>query len=388
MGLFDFLANEFIDIIEWTDDSNDTLLYRFEREDHAIKQGAKLIVREGQQVLFLNEGALKAHFDTEALEFADSFGPGTHTLETRNLPILGRLQGWKYGFESPFKADVLFVSTRIFADQKWGTPNPIMLRDADFGMVRLRAFGSYAFRIGEPQQFLRQVVGTDGHFTTDEIAGELRNLIITRFTDALGESRIPALDLAANYNEFGDFLTTHLAPEFANYGLELTGFRIGNISLPEQVTEALDRRSSMGALGNLDQYLKYQTAEAIGQAGSQPGGGGQGFALGSGLAMAERVNQVFQPSPSTPAPVPAPTPGGMAPPPPPPPPATPSYHLARNGQTQGPFNLEQLRQMVAQGHLTPDIMVWTNGMAGWARAGDQNDLRPLFAQVPPPPPPA
>lgn len=381
MGLFDFIGNEFIDIIEWTDDSNDTILYRFERADHAIKQGAKLIVREGQRAIFLNEGRLKQHFDDEALELADTFGPGTHRLETRNLPILGRLQGWKYGFESPFKADVLFLSTRIFTDRKWGTPNPIMLRDADFGVVRLRAFGSYAFRVADPLKFLREIVGTDGHFTTDEITGQLRNLIVTRFTDILGESKIPALDLAANYNEFGDFLKDRLAADMAVYGLELTSFLIGNISLPEQVTNALDRRSSMGALGNLDQYLKYQTAEAIGQAGAQPGGGSEGFALGAGLAMAERVSEAFRPGHQTPAPAPSST----APPPPPPP---LSYHLAIAGQTHGPFNADELGRMAADGRLTRDVLVWKAGMAGWAPAGDQADLSAIFTNVPPPPPPA
>jgi len=380
MGLFDFISGQSIDIIEWVDNSNDTILYRFERTGSEIKYGARLIVREGQKAIFLNEGQLSRTLDPATLELADTFGPGTYTLETQNLPILSSIKGWKYGFRSPFKAEVLFITTRTFTDQKWGTPNPIMLRDQDFGVVRVRAFGSYAFKVGDPARFLREIVGTDGHFTTDEITAELRNLIVSRFTDILGESRIPALDLAANYSEFGALLHRQLAPEFTEYGVELTKFLVANMSLPPEVTAAMDKRASMGALGNLDQYLKFQTAEAMGAAGADPAApGSEGMALGVGMAMAGRMADAFSTS-SRPAAQAAPSI------PPPPPPA--SWHIAVAGETTGPFDAAQIRQMAAGGQFTGETLVWKAGMANWTKAGEVPELASLLAVVPPPPPPA
>ncbi|MBT8484529.1 MAG: SPFH domain-containing protein, partial [Phycisphaerae bacterium] len=261
MGIWDRLKTELIDIIEWLDPSNDTMVHRFERYENEIKYGAKLIVREGQAAVFVNEG-----------QIADVFGPGTHTLETKNLPILATLKGWKYGFHSPFKAEVYFCSTRRFTDLKWGTQNPVMLRDSEFGPVRLRAFGTYVIKTSDPGTFIREIVGTDGHFTTDEITEQLRNMIVSRFTDILGESNIPILDLAGNYDELGDFITNRIQPEFGTYGLELTKFLVENISLPPAVEEALDKRSSMGVIGDLKKYTQFQTAEAIRDAAQNPGG--------------------------------------------------------------------------------------------------------------------
>ena len=252
MGLWDKLKNELIDIIEWMDSSNDTMVYRFQRQGNEIKNGAKLTVREGQAAVFINEG-----------QIADVFDPGMYTLKTENLPLLSTLKGWKYGFESPFKAEVYFVSTRQFTNQKWGTKNPIMLRDAEFGPIRLRAFGSYTIKVIDPGKFIQEIVGTDGHFTTDEVSDQMRNMIVTRFTDILGESKIPALDLAANYNEFGEFVSDKIKIEFEEYGLASPKLLVENISLPPAVEEALDKRSTMGVLGDLNKYTQLQTADAI-----------------------------------------------------------------------------------------------------------------------------
>ncbi len=239
MGLFDKLKGEFVDIIEWTDSSRDTMVYRFERYGNEIKNGAKLTVRESQMAVLINEGKI-----------ADVFNPGMHELTTQNLPILSTLKGWAHGFNSPFKAEVYFVNTKRFTDLKWGTKNPIMLRDAEFGPIRLRAFGSYSIRVTDPTLFIKEVVGTDGEFTKDEIVDQLRNIVISRFTDALGESKITALDLASNYDELGSFMENKIGGEFGEYGLELVKLLVENISLPPAVEEAIDKRSSMGVLGN------------------------------------------------------------------------------------------------------------------------------------------
>lgn len=365
MAFWDKLKGELIDIIEWLDDSNNTLVHRFERYGNEIKYGARLVVREGQAAIFVNEGKL-----------ADVFTPGTYQLETRNIPILSTLKGWVHGFESPFKAEVYFVSTRRFTDQKWGTKNPITLRDAEFGPVRVRAFGTYAVRVTDPATFLREIVGTDGHFTTEEIVGQLRNLIVARFSDAIGESRIPVLDLAANYEELGTFVTTKIAPDFASYGLALATLLVENISLPPEVEAALDKRSSMGILGNLDNFAKFQAATAMEKAAENPGGGGAaaGLGLGAGFAMAGQMASAFQP---------AAQPGAT---PPPPPPAV-QFHVAVNGQTTGPFDLPALRLQAQGGTFTRATLVWRAGQTAWLPAGEVSDLNAVFAAVPPPPPP-
>ena len=281
MGLLDKIRGEFVDIIEWTDPSNDTMVYRFSRLDNEIKMGAKLTVREGQAAVFVNKG-----------QIADVFGPGMYTLETDNMPILSTIMGWKHGFHSPFKAEVYFVSTRRFTDLKWGTKHPVTLRDPEFGPVRLRAFGTYTIKVQDAGVFIKEIVGTDGHFTTDEVSDQLRNMIVSRFADIVGESKIPVLDLAANYDELGEFVSTKISPEFGNYGLEVTKMLVENISLPEAVEEALDKRSSMGIIGNLQQYTQFQTANAMEEAAKNPGGmAAGGMGMGMGFAMANQMGQ-------------------------------------------------------------------------------------------------
>jgi membrane protease subunit (stomatin/prohibitin family) len=365
MGLFDKLRGEFIDIVEWTDDSPDTLVYRFERYNNEIKYGAKLVVREGQEAVFVDEGQL-----------ADVFPPGTYTLETANIPILSTLQGWKHGFESPFKSEVYFVNTRQFTDQKWGTKNPIMLRDPEFGPLRLRAFGTYAFRADDPAALIREVVGTDGHFQAGDLTGQLRNLIVARFTDVLAESKLAALDLAANYDELGEFVRGRIEEEFDGYGIELTSMLVENISLPPEVEEILDKRTSMGIIGNLGAYTQFQAAQAMEKAAENPGGmAAGGMGMGMGFAMANQMGQSVQGAPM----------GGSPPVPPP----IQQFHVAQDGQSRGPYDLQTLQGQAQSGALTRETMVWAQGMDGWQPAGEVDALRGLFAAVPPPlPPPA
>lgn len=375
MGLFDRLFAEFIDVIEWLDDSNDTMIYRFERHNNEIKYGAKLTVRESQLAVFINEG-----------QVADVLTPGLYELETKNLPILSTLQHWHHGFESPFKAEVYFINTKRFVDLKWGTKNPVMLRDKEFAMVRLRAFGTYSIRITDPVKFIQEIAGTDGHFTTDEISHQLRNLIISRFTNLVGKSNIPVLDLAANYDQLGAYVTQRIHPEFAEYGLELIRVLVENISLPEHVAEALDKRSSMGVLGSLDDYLKYQSAEALGKSE-----GNSALDMGLGIAVAQQMATHLQPS--QPAQPTQPTQStqstqSTAPsnnnPMPPPLPHSAAWHVALNGQASGPFSTQQLADLVQQGQLEKTTLVWQEGMANWAAAEECSALDPLFANVPPP----
>ncbi len=365
MGLWDFVKTELIDIVEWLDDSGNTLVYRFVRHDNEIKNGAQLIVRPGQTAVFVDQGRV-----------ADVFTPGRYELKTENLPLLSTLRGWKYGFNSPFKAEVYFVNTKQFTDQKWGTKNPVMLRDPEFGPIRLRAFGTFAFKVGEPARLIAEIVATDGHFTVEEINDQLRNLIVTRFVDVLGEGKTAALDLAANYDEIGDQVKAKIAPEFAAYGLELPLLLVENISLPEEVEKALDKRSSMGVLGDLDRYTKFQTAEAIAEAAKNPGGtAGAGMGMGMGFAMAQQMagalGQTQQPQGGPP-----PLPGQGA-----------AYYVAVNGQQTGPHAMDALRQHVTGGTLTRDTLVWKQGMGGWIAAGQVPDLAALFDAVPPPLPP-
>jgi excisionase family DNA binding protein len=277
MGLMDFVRGELLEIIEWTDDSRDTLSYRFPDEDKAIKRGAQLIVRESQLAQFVYLG-----------QFGDQFGPGKHTLTTDNIPILTRLKGWKYGLESPFKADVYFVVTRLFAGNKWGTSNPVMARDADFGIVRLRAFGTYDFRIVDAPLFLKEVAGTDDHFRVEEFADVMRSRVVSVFSDALATAQVPVLDAARRYTELGEALLPLINPVLGvKYGIELTSFVVENISVPAEVEEAIDKRSSMAAVGNLNDFVKYQMGKGV-ETGSA-GAGGIGAEMAVGLAMAQQM---------------------------------------------------------------------------------------------------
>lgn len=279
MGVLDFIKGQAIEIIEWTDDSRDTLAWRFPDEDKEIKNGAQLIVRDSQQVQFVAAG-----------QFADLFGPGRHTLKTENIPILSRILGWKYGFESPFKCDVYYLNTRLFTGNKWGTANPVMMRDADFGLVRLRAFGTYDFRIVDAPKFLREVAGTDQNFRLDEFADTMRSRIVSVFTEALATAKVPALDIATRYGELGDALLPVVNPIMqGKYGIEVTAFVVENVSVPPEVEQAIDKRSGMAAVGNLNDYVKFQMAGAMGQGGGSVAAAPAEMAIG--FAMAQQMAQ-------------------------------------------------------------------------------------------------
>jgi excisionase family DNA binding protein len=278
MAILDFISKQFIDIIQWTDDSRDTLSYRFPDEDKEIKRGAQLIVRESQIAQFVYLG-----------QFGDTFGPGKYTLTTDNIPILSDLQGWKYGLESPFKADVYYVVTRLFTGNKWGTANPVMMRDQDFGVVRLRAFGIYDFKIVEPKLFLKEVAGTDDHFRLDEFNDTMRSRIVSVFSEALAQSKVPALDVAARYAELGEALLPLINPQTTSkYGLEVTSFIVENVSVPPEVEQAIDKRSSMAAVGNLNDYVKFQMAQGM-EKGDGGGVGGLAAQMAVGVAMAQQM---------------------------------------------------------------------------------------------------
>ncbi len=287
MSIFDKIKqealNQFIEVIEWLDESQSTLVYRFPVAGQEIKNGAQLIVRESQAAVFVFEG-----------QVADVFTPGRYTVEGGNTPILSKLGAWKYGFNSPIKSEVYFVNTKQFTDMKWGTSNPVMLRDADFGIVRLRAFGAYSLRVADPSEFIKQIAGTNAHFQTDDIDGQLKRAIVTEFSDALGELKIPALDLAAQYKEIGDTIRGKINEDFSSYGLEVTKFYVENVSLPPEVEAAMDKRASMGALGDAQTYMQFQAADALRDAAQNEGGGaGLGAGLGAGFAVGGQMANVF-----------------------------------------------------------------------------------------------
>ncbi|KFI33891.1 virion core protein (lumpy skin disease virus) [Haematobacter missouriensis] len=368
MALFNLLKGEFIDVIAWTDDTRDTMVWRFERYGHAIKYGAKLTVREGQAAVFVHEG-----------QIADVFGPGLYMLETNNLPILTTLQHWDHGFQSPFLSEVYFVNTTRFNDLKWGTKNPIICRDPEFGVVRIRAFGTYSVRVTDPAKFIREIVGTDGQFTADEITFQIRNVIVQEFSRAVASSRIPVLDMAANAADLGRIVAEAIAPTIANYGLTLPELYVENISLPDEVEAVLDKRTSMGILkGDLAAYTQFSAAEAMTRAAGTPGSG-MGDGIGAGLGMAMGMNMARS------------GPWGMAPaeaaPPPPPPPVDKVWHLAIDGEAKGPFSRASLGRQAADGSLTRQTLVWTAGQDGWKPAGEIPELAQLFTVAPPPPPP-
>lgn len=392
MGILDFLSGEFIDVIEWTDDTRDTMVWRFERYDHAIKYGAKLTVREGQAAVFVHEG-----------QIADVFKPGLYQLETNNMPLLTTLQHWDHGFHSPFKSEVYFVNTTRFNDQKWGTKNPVICRDSEFGMVRLRAFGSYSMRVADPAKFMSEIVGTDGEFTADEISFQIRNVIVQEFSRVVAASQVPVLDMAANTADFGKLVTKAIEPTIAAYGLSIPEFYVENISLPDAVEAVLDKRTSMGIVGDLNRYMQFNAAEAMGQPGSGASAGmgaamGAGIGAGMGMAMGSQMAQGqmaqgWGPWGQTPGAAP-----GVAPQPavqpvsqpvavPPPVPTETVWHVAVNGQASGPYNRAALGQQVTSGELSRDTLVWSPGQDGWKAAGEIAELAPLFTLQPPPVPP-
>jgi len=370
VGLLDRVKGQFIDIVEFLDDSRDTIVWRFPRQGNEIKMGAKLVVREGQTAVFENEGKI-----------ADVFTPGTYTLETQNMPILSDLKGWKYGFNSPFKAEVYFVGTRLYTDMKWGTQEPVTVRDKEFGMVRLRAFGTYALQVNDAAKLLRQLVGTDPNFSTDEVSEFLRQNIVSQVGTALATANLSVLDMAANQQTIAGTLSGTLTTSFADMGITIPKFVIQNISLPPEVSEALDKRTQMGVLGNLDQFTKFQAATAITEAAQNPGGGGiagAGVGLGVGAAIGQQMAGALNPQAG----------GAAAPAAAAPPPLPGGYFLGINGQQVGPVAVNDLPARVASGELTADTLVWQQGMAQWTRAGDVPEVSAVLGAAPPPLPPA
>ncbi|MGE0640224.1 MAG: SPFH domain-containing protein [Thermoanaerobaculia bacterium] len=379
MGLMDNIrkqiGSQFIEILEWLDDTTDTLVWRYPVFNQEIKMGAQLIVRENQVALFVNEG-----------KAADLFTPGRYEIQTQNVPILTTLRGWKYGFQSPFKAEVYFFNTRLFADLKWGTTNPVMMRDAEFGMIRMRAFGTYAMRIADARTFFESIVGTRGLTATDEITGQLRSIVLSRLSDAIAEAKIAALDLAAHYDELSAAGRTVLAPEFASFGLELARFFIENISLPEEVEKAIDQRAKIGVFGDrMQQYTQMQAAEAIGKAAENPGGlAGAGVGVGAGVAMGQMMGSALSGAGAGAAPPPAAGAAGAAPPPPP---VAARWSLTVDGKTYGPYSDDALRTMVANGQVLPSTLAWCPGAAGWAPLSTYPGFDGGTGATPPPPPP-
>jgi membrane protease subunit (stomatin/prohibitin family) len=355
MGWIEKLRAELVDLIEWVDDDRHALVWRFPRYHNQIKHGARLVVRPGQLAVFVREGRI-----------ADVFGPGLHRLETRNLPVLSTLAGWKHGFDSPFMAEVYFTSSRVITDLRWGTPNPVPMRDPDFGAVRVRAFGTYTLRARDPRTLLERLVGTDGSVEADEVGELLRAIIASSFADLVAKSEIPVLEIASRYAELSEELRRMAMERIGDeYGLEIPQLFIVNVSVPAEVEQALDSRSSMAAIGDLAAYQAYQLGQAMPVAAQSPAGGiaGAGVGLGMGLAMA------------------GPALGAGTPPPPPP---AAAWHRVENGRAVGPFGLDALARAAAEGSLTRDTLVWSPGMPGWRPAGEMAALAAILGPPPVP----
>jgi membrane protease subunit (stomatin/prohibitin family) len=362
MGLFDAIRGQFIDVVEWLDDTNETLAYRFERHGNEIKNGAKLIVRPGQDAVFVSEG-----------QVADEFPSGTYTLETKNLPVLSTLQAWKYGFNSPFKAEVYFFNLKQFTGLKWGTSNPIVLRDRELGPVRVRAYGSYSLRIAHPATLLRQLISTDPRFETGEITDQLRALLTQSFAGWLGKSELGIYDFAAHYGNIGESVRQALQPDFAQYGLELVHVVIENIGLPAEVEQAIDRRTSMGVVGDLGRYTQFQAAESLRDGGS--GGGNPAMDLAIGLAMGQQVADSLRSGGAA---------GAGSAGSPPPLPSDAVWHLGIGGAQSGPFSESDVQARIRAGSLSADALVWRSGMPSWVRIDTVSAFAGLFPTTPPP----
>ena len=361
------LSHEFIDIVEWLDYTDDTIAHRFERYQNEIKNGAKLIVREGQTAVFVNEGQL-----------ADVFTPGTYELTTKNLPILATLKGWKYGFNSPFKAEVYFVNTHLFTDEKWGTKNPITLSDERFGLVEIRAFGTYAFKISDAGKFIIDIVGTDNNFTNFEINEHLKNLIATRFTDTVGEANLPIELYAANTTELSDTCQEVMAPEFESVGISLEKFYIENVSMPEDLKKEIFEYSRIDKL-DLDKLTKFKTAKAVEAAAKNEGGtAGAGMGMGMGFVLAQQMGGLMNPQAAQA--VPQPTAAV-----PPPMPTQVLYYYAVNGTQQGPVGMDQLKALFANRTINKESLVWKQGMANWSALQDVPELQAFLGGSTPPP---
>lgn len=373
MGLFDEikkkLSHEFIDIVEWLDETNDTIVHRFERYQNEIKNAAKLVVREGQSAVFVSEGQL-----------ADVFTPGTYTLETKNLPILATLKGWKYGFNSPFKAEVYFVNTRLFPDEKWGTKNPVMLSDERFGLTEIRAFGTYSFRISDPGKFVVDVVGTDSNFTNYEVNEHLKSLIVTRFTDTVGEANLPIELYAANTSELSETCQEVMQPEFNRVGIELEKFYIENVSMPEELKKEIFEYSRLDKL-DMSKLTQFKAAKAMEAAAKNEGGtAGAGMGMGMGLILAQQMGTVMGQATQPQA-----APAQLTQATPPPVPAQILYHYAVNGQTQGPVSFDRLKELFANRTINRDSLIWKPGMANWAPLQEIEELKGFLGGATPPP---
>ncbi len=376
MGLFDKikekLSNEFIDIVEWLDYTDDTIAHRFERYQNEIKNGAKLIVREGQTAVFINEGQL-----------ADVFTPGTYDLTTQNLPILSTLKGWKYGFNSPFKAEVYFVNTHLFTDEKWGTKNPITLSDERFGLVEIRAFGTYAFKIADAGKFIIDIVGTDNNFTNFEINEHLKSLIATRFTDTVGEANLPIELYAANTSELSETCRNVMQPEFKGVGISLERFYIENVSMPEDLKKEIFEYSRIDKI-DLDKLTRFKTAKAIEAAANNQGGtAGAGMGMGMGFVMAQQMGQMMNPHHSQQnanAGSPAQSPAA-----PPPIPQAIQYFYVVNGSQSGPVSYQQLQSFFASRTINKESLIWKQGMQEWKALKEIEELKAFLGGNTPPP---
>ena len=373
MGFVNKLRGELVDIVEWVDDARNTIVWRFPRYQNEIKNGARLVVRPGQSAVFVDRGRI-----------ADVFPPGTYELTTKNLPLLTTLRGWKHGFDSPFKAEVYFVATRQITELKWGTPNPVLLRDPELGPLRVRAFGTYTLKASKPEALLAELVGTDGSFEADEIDVLLRSIIANEFAQIVAKTEVPIVDLASNYGRLSEDLRRAVLARIDDaYGLDIPQLYIVNVSVPEQVEQALDARSSMGVLGDMHRYQQYQLGASIPTAAANPAGGLAGAGVGLGMGMAIAGMGV----PAAPAPAGAPTaaPLSVIPPTPESPHDPAIWHVAAGGRTFGPFSVGQLGASVAAGQLNAETTVWSAGMEMWTAMGRVPRLAILFA---PPPPPA
>ena len=364
------LSHEFIDIIDWLDNTDDTIVHRFERYQNEIKNNAKLIVREGQTAVFVNEGQL-----------ADVFKPGTYTLSTANLPILTTLKGWKYGFDSPFKAEVYFVNTRLFTDEKWGTKNPFMLSDERFGLVEIRAFGTYSFRINDPGKFVVDVVGTDGNFTNYEVNEHLKSLIVTRFTNTIGQANLPIELYAANTTELSETCQEVMQPEFGRIGIELEKFYIENVSMPEELKKEIFEYSRLDKL-DMTKLAQFKAAKAMEEAAKNEGGtAGAGMGMGMGFVLAQQMGSMMNPQAAQ-QPF-----GGQAQPTtvPPPMPVQVLYHYAVNGEQMAPVTFEKLQELFAARTINKDSLIWKQGMQNWTALKEVDELKSFLGSNTPPP---
>ncbi len=377
MTLRDFIQGELIDIVEWLESSTDAMAWRFDRPDNELKNGAKLIVRPGQLALFVEQGTV-----------ADVFQPGSHELATKNLPILSKLRGWKYGFESPFKAEIVFVSTRQFTSLKWGTKTPVMTRDPELGAIRLRAYGTYAVRVRDAESFVRELVGANSSYTIGQISDQIRDMVVARFAELLGERPIPVLQLAANYRELGDLAGDKLAAELARFGVELTQLVVESIALPDEVAATLDQKTRLGLLGSdISSYAQLQAADAIRDSARNTGTGGAGAAIGVGLGMAQQLagaaGQAMHAANAASSAPPAPASGAapQTPPPiaPPPLPNALAIWLGVGGTPTGPLDLAALKQHFRDGTLTHETLAWSAGMSEWKPAAQMPELADVLS---------